>query len=182
MGEMSSSNINLHDADSFAHLFNKTHLHIFRYIYGLSGGPRHEVEDLTAETYTRAWKARHRFKGDEDAAFRWLIQIARNLVIDISRRTKVRGKQESFEEISYQGILQSGDLTPEEQITKQSEYKILVTLLNNLAYQQREMLVLRYILGWQVKRIATHLNMPENTVSVYIRRTLEKLRKDWPEN
>ena len=181
MGDMSSHDINLRDADSFAHLFNKTHLQIFRYIYGLSGGPGHEVEDLTAETYTRAWKARHRFKGGEDAAMRWLIQIARNLVIDTSRRSKVRGKRESLEDIIYHDNLQSGDLSPEEQITKQNEYKILGSLLDKLTYQQREMLVLRYFLGWQVKRIATHLNMPDNTVSVYLRRTLEKLRKDWPE-
>ena len=182
MGEMSSRYINLRDAENFAHLFNKTHLHVFRYIYGLSGGPKHEVEDLTAETFTRAWKARHRFKGDENAALRWLFQIARNLVIDTSRRTKVRGVQQSFDDLSNHANLQSGDLTPEEQVAKQSEYRILGYLLKNLPYQQREMLVLRYILGWQVKRIATHLNMPDNTVSVYLRRTLEILRKDWPED
>jgi DNA-directed RNA polymerase specialized sigma24 family protein len=32
--------------------------------YGLTGGPLEEVEDLTADTFARAWKARHTFGGD----------------------------------------------------------------------------------------------------------------------
>lgn len=181
MGEMSLRKINLRDADNFAHLFNKTHLQIFRYIYGLHGGSYYEVEDLTAETYTRAWKARHRFVGGEDAALRWLIQIARNLVIDKSRRRKLRGTQHSYEEIVEHVHFKSADPNPEEQATKRDELHILVQLLNNLPYHQREMIVLRYIMEWKVKEIASYLNMSENTVSVNIRRILNKLHKEWPE-
>ena len=182
MGEMSGQILNLRDADSFAQLFNKTHLPVFRYIYGIHGGPKDEVEDLTSETFIRAWKARHRFKGEEDAALRWLIQIARNLVIDSSRRSKVRGTHQSIEDIGMHVNLHSRDLSPEDQIANQEQYQTLGLLLNNLPYQQREMLVLRYMLGWQVKQIASHLNMAENTVSVYLRRILSRLRKDWPDN
>jgi RNA polymerase sigma-70 factor (ECF subfamily) len=182
MGTMSGQKLNLLDADRFAQLFNQTHLPVFRYIYGLHGGPQYEVEDLTAETFTRAWKARHRFVGDEDAALRWLIQIARNLVIDSSRRSKVRGTHHSIEDIGIHIHLHSRDLSPEEQIANQEQYKTLWLLLKNLPYQQREMLILRYMLGWQVKQIASHLDMAENTVSVYLRRILMRLRKEWPEN
>lgn len=181
MGEMSIRKINLHDADNFAHLFIKTHLQIFRYIYGLYGGPKYEVEDLTAETYIRAWKARHRFVGGEDAALRWLIQIARNLVIDTSRRKKLPVTHHSYEDIAEHVHFKSGDLNPEEQATKQDELHILGQLLNNLPYQQREMIVLRYIMGWKVKQIASYLKMSENTVSVNIRRILNRLRKEWPD-
>jgi RNA polymerase sigma-70 factor (ECF subfamily) len=44
---------------------------VFRYIYGLSGGPLQEAEDLTAETYARAWKTRQSFSGNEEAALGW---------------------------------------------------------------------------------------------------------------
>ena len=43
------------------------------------------------------------------------------------------------------------------------------------------MLVLRYLLNWKVRRIGAYLNIPENTVSVTIRRSLEKIRSRWPE-
>lgn len=43
------------------------------------------------------------------------------------------------------------------------------------------MIVLRYVLGWPVKRIAEHLDMLENTVSVNLRRILQRMQRDWPE-
>ena len=54
----------------------------------MHGGPREEVEDLTSETFTRAWKSRNKFTGDDHDALCWLFTIARNLVIDVHRRTK----------------------------------------------------------------------------------------------
>jgi RNA polymerase sigma factor (sigma-70 family) len=54
-------------------------------------------------------------------------------------------------------------------------------LLHTLSSQHREILVLRYLLNWRVKEIAEHLEMKENTVSVYIRRALKQLRQSWPE-
>lgn len=178
---MSGQTLNLQNVDNFDRLFNHTHLVVFRYIYGLHGGPRDEVEDLTAETYTRAWKARHRFMGDENAALRWLLRIARNLVIDDSRRAKFRGEHQSLEDLGANIKLASPDLSPEEIISSHQQFQTLWLLLNNLSTKQREMLVLRYILGWQVKQIASHMDMGENTVSVNIRRTLNRLRKDWPD-
>ncbi len=45
----------------FSAFYEWTHLSLFRYIYGLTGGPQEEVEDLTAEAFTRAWRARRNF-------------------------------------------------------------------------------------------------------------------------
>ena len=71
-------------------LGDQTHLAVYRYVYGLTGGPQQEVEDITAETYLKAWHARRRFSGNEDAATGWLLQIARRLVIDSYRRRQAR--------------------------------------------------------------------------------------------
>jgi DNA-directed RNA polymerase specialized sigma24 family protein len=46
------------DAETFGQLYNRTHLILYRYIFGMLGGPIDEVEDLTSEAYLRAWKAR----------------------------------------------------------------------------------------------------------------------------
>jgi len=53
---------------SFSDFYERTHLPVFRYLYGLTGGPQEDVEDLTAEAFTRAWRARRNFQGDADAA------------------------------------------------------------------------------------------------------------------
>ena len=175
---MPSRQTPLAEAEAFAELYQRTHLVVFRYIYALTGGPQQEVEDLTADTFIRAWKARHRFEGDQEAALSWLLRIARNLVIDSHRRTKVRGVETNLKD----ALLIAPDASPEEQVTRQEQFNALWIIISTLPPQHREMIVLRYVLGWPVKRIAAHLNMLENTTSVNLRRILQRMQRDWPDN
>jgi RNA polymerase sigma-70 factor (ECF subfamily) len=165
------------DADAFARLYEETYLIVFRYIYGLSGGPLQEAEDLTAETYARAWKNHQHFNGDANAALGWLLRIARNLAIDLSRRRKVRDVDEEF----LVELLTDSQPALEVDVITREQIAILWMLLSTLPDEVREMLVLRYILGWQVKQIAGHLALNENNVSVTIRRALKRLQHDWPQ-
>jgi len=175
---MPSRHTPIAEAEAFAELYQRTHLVVFRYIYGLSGGPQQEVEDLTAETFMRAWKARQRFTGAEEAALSWLLKIARNLVIDTHRRTKVRGEETNL----IDALLIAPDASPEEQVARHEQFNTLWVIIHNLEPQHREIIVLRYVLGWSVKRIAAHLNMLENTTSVNLRRILQRMQRDWPVN
>ncbi len=173
---MKGQNVSLQDADTFRRLYERAHVIVYRYIYGSTGGPAQAAEDLTAETFVKAWKARQRFSGDEDAAVGWLIQIARNLVIDSYRRKKIRSGDDDPEEIQ----ISAPEAGPEERLLVQEQVRILQGLLQNLNQEQREMIVLRYMLDWPVNRIAGHLGMLENTVSVNLRRILQRLRENWP--
>jgi len=175
---MPSKHTPLAETEAFAELYQRTHLVVFRYIFALNGGPQQEVEDLTADTFIRAWNARQRFEGDQEAALSWLLRIARNLVIDSHRRTKVRGVETNLED----ALLTTPDASPEEQVARQEQFNALWVIISTLPTQHREMIVLRYVLGWPVKRIAAHLNMLENTTSVNLRRILQRIQRDWPEN
>ena len=166
------------NTDTFSRLYEKTYLTVFRFVYGFSGGPLQEAEDLTAETFARAWNARQRFLGDEKAALGWLLQIARNLVTDLARRRKVRNVVEDLPI----DLLVDPSLLPELDVITREQIAILWQMLGTLAEDVREMLVLRYILGWQVRQIAVHLGLNENTVTVTIRRTLKSLQRDWPQS
>jgi RNA polymerase sigma-70 factor (ECF subfamily) len=166
------------NAERFAMLYEHTHRAVFRYVYGLSGGPLQDAEDLTAETYLRAWRARARFEGDDGAALGWLLQIARRLVIDRYRRRRVRPDEV---EAPPHDQLVSPDASPEEQAAAREEWRRLWALLQQLPDDQREMLVLRYLLGWRVNAIARHFGMAENTVSAALHRLLTRLRRDWPQ-
>jgi RNA polymerase sigma-70 factor (ECF subfamily) len=170
------------DPAEFSRLFESQHLAVFRYIYGMHGGPLEEVEDLTAETFTRAWKARRSFSGSPQAGLSWLIRIARNLVIDASRRRKSRPLEAlGANDDEDNAALPAGLPGPEERLLKQQQLRTLADRLGALPQPQQEMLVLRYLLDWSVKDIAAHLDMLENTVSVNIRRALQTLRSSWPE-
>jgi RNA polymerase sigma-70 factor, ECF subfamily len=163
------------NSEAFSRLYEMTHLSVFRYVYGLSGGPQQEVEDLTAETYARAWKTRQRFNGDDRPALGWLLRIAKNLIIDLSRRRKVRDVDE---EVDIELLVDANQL-PELDVIACEQIATLWRMLKSLPEDTREMLILRYMLGWQVKQVANHLRTSENNVSVTIRRALQRLQRDW---
>ena len=169
--------ITLQRAEVFKELYQDSYLIIFRYIYGLRGGPSEDVEDLTANTFTRAWKARNHFHGDQSAALGWLLKIARNLVIDSHRRRKTRPEADDVSE----HIIRAPGASPEEQALQKEQTQILWQLLQELPDETREIIVLRYLLDWRVKDIAAHLDKTENTISVTIRRTLQRLKQAWPQ-
>src|SRR5688500_8626777 len=52
----------------FRIVYELNRLPVFRYVYALTGGSQDDAEDLTAETFLRAWKARHQFHGEMDSA------------------------------------------------------------------------------------------------------------------
>ena len=75
-------------AETFAKLYQKNYLSVYRYIYAFTGGSVEQAEDLTAETFMRAWKNRTAFHGKTSSAVGWIIRIAHNLVVDSYRHEK----------------------------------------------------------------------------------------------
>ncbi|MBI5877116.1 MAG: sigma-70 family RNA polymerase sigma factor [Chloroflexi bacterium] len=161
----------LADADSFAAMYEKNHLHVFRFLMALCGGQAQDAEDMTAETFLRAWDARRRFRGDADAVLRWLFTIARRILIDRRRYAGARPEADLDEN--------APDDAPESEaiLLRAEQMQEVVQALQRLPVAQREMVVLRYVMGWRVNAIAAHLQMPENTVSVSLRRALQHLQR-----
>lgn len=162
--------------DAFSSLYDQTYRSVFRYIYGLTGGPQQDVEDLTAETFLRAWNARRQFRGNHQQAINWLLTIAKRLVIDRWRRQKSRPVPLDISNV----IVAGQDENLDGLLIRQEQFQILVELLNKLPDDKRELIVLRYILGWRVTRIADYTSQKRNTVSVTIRRILQQLHDRWP--
>ena len=159
--------------DGFRALYELNLLPVFRYIYALTGGWQEDAEDLTAETFLRAWKARNQFEGEMDAAIGWLIRIAKRLVIDNYRRS-VRATRELPADLGP-------DATPEQSAIQEEQQKLLVLLVADLPDEPREIIILRYLLGWRVNEIARHMGASENKISVSIHRSLSRLREQWSE-
>ena len=61
---------------------------IYKLLYRLSGGSRHETEDLTQETFLRAIERRESFAAGTNLRA-WLSRIATNAFLDRQRRKKV---------------------------------------------------------------------------------------------
>jgi RNA polymerase sigma-70 factor (ECF subfamily) len=157
----------------FRTVYELNRLPVFRYVYALTGGSQDDAEDLAAETFLRAWKARHQFHGEREAAIAWLIGIAKRLVIDDHRRT-ARATRNLPTDLDTES-------TPEQIAINDEQERILFRLVADLPDEQREIIVLRHLLGWRVNDIAKHLGVSENKISVSLHRTLSKLREKWME-
>jgi RNA polymerase sigma-70 factor (ECF subfamily) len=158
---------------SFRALYELNRLPVFRYVYALTGGSQDDAEDLTAETFLRAWKARNQFHGEMGSAIGWLIGIAKRLVVDNYRRT-VRANRDLPVDLPRED-------TPEQTAIQEEQQKFLLCLVADLPEEQREIVILRYLLGWRVHEIARHTGASENKISVSLHRTLSKLRERWME-
>jgi RNA polymerase sigma factor (sigma-70 family) len=157
--------------DDFSRFYEQAHLSVFRYVMVLCAGNQDEAESITAEAFFRAWEKRLKFSGSSAAALGWVITIARNSLID-QRRSESIHLAEPFlvEELPDEESNLEDILIGDEQIQQ------VLEAIQSLPLAQREIFTLRYTLGWQVKTIAAHLNLAENTVSVNLRRALVKLQ------
>jgi len=175
---MAEQNLSLQNATRFSQFYESCHLVVFRYIYGMTGGPIQEVEDLTAETFFRAWNKRSQFQGSQRAAVGWLLTIARNLVFDAHRRRKTHPEEELEE--NWDDHFFFTQPNPEANIEEHEQFRILWQLIQGLSHELREILILRYVLGWQVKEIARWTNSNENAISVSLYRAIKKIQQNWP--
>src|SRR4029453_5462436 len=109
-------------------------LNFFRYRVGQPP----DVEDLTARTFEKAWRARHRYPRDLGGFSTWLLTIARNVAID-----HLRARQR-YEPLDVAAVVPSPDHTPEQQAVHLSEAQRLAALLATLDPRQRELMAMKY--------------------------------------
>jgi len=128
------------------------------------------AQDLTQETFIKAWKHIRRFQTDKP--FRpWVMRIARNCAFDALRRKPVLPLDEAVANAVP-------DLAPSpQQHAQQAEAANYVTrLLGRLSETEREVLTLHYLDELSVSEIADVLQLPFETVRTRLRRARAAFR------
>jgi RNA polymerase sigma-70 factor (ECF subfamily) len=144
-------------------------LNFFRYRLGQTA----DVDDLTARTFEKAWRARHRYRRDLAGFSTWLLTIARNVAID-----HLRARQR-YETLDVALAVSSPDRTPEEQVVHQSEAQRLAALLATLEPRQRELIAMKYGADMTNRAIAHATGLSESNVGTILHRAVESLRGRW---
>src|SRR4026208_612996 len=98
------------------------------------------AEDLTAETFEKAWRHRARYRDDLAAFSTWLFTIARRVATDHYRKNQ---NEIPLDEISN---LPANELT-EDAIQQNADFAHLSVLLARLADRERELVALKYGAG-----------------------------------
>src|SRR4051794_17419776 len=135
-------------------------LNFFRYRLGDTA----DAEDLTARTFEKAWRARHRYRRDVAGFATWLLTIARNVAIDHLRARK------RHEPLDVAAAVPSRDGTPEQQAVDQSEAQRLTSLLATLPPRERELIAMKYGADMTNRAIARATGLSESNVGTILHR------------
>ncbi len=161
------------DTAQLAHLFERHHLALFRYLYQLTRN-RALSEDLTQEVFLRALKYASTY--NPAYGFRgWLYGMARNACYDA--RHKVRGEVAD----TALGDFRSSEPIAEDQIAQQQHTRLLREALNLLPAEKREVLELSRFQEMRYEEIAAIMRCEVGTVKVRVFRALKELREKFME-
>lgn len=146
-------------------VFEEHYEAVYKYIRYLTNDPE-LTHDLLQETFYRFY-----LKNYASHERLYLLKIARNLVADYCRRQKIVSFFQIIEEPPAPAKL------PEEVVMHNAELEQLYGALQQIKWQYREVIVLRYIEEYSVQETATILNCNEVKVKNNTARGLKALRK-----
>jgi RNA polymerase sigma-70 factor (ECF subfamily) len=130
------------------------------------------AEDLTSETFLKAWRNRERYRRDLGAFSTWLFTIARRVAQDHYRR---RHPEVPLDE----ALWTSSGVIVEDIADRDADFTRLSVLLAQLAERDRELVALKYGAGLTNRLIARLTGLTESNVGVILHRTLQGLRSNW---
>jgi RNA polymerase sigma-70 factor (ECF subfamily) len=158
------------DEPALVAVFDTYYPAIYRYIYGRVGDEA-TAEDLAAEVFTRMLEKMAVGKGPRHHLRGWLYRVASNLVVDHSRRSAVR-RHESLDE---QTVAAESDLVDE--VHASLSRAQAGAALAELTPQQRAVIVLRFLEGWENSEVARALDTTVGAVKALQHRALASMRR-----
>ena len=139
------------------------------------------VEDIAQETFIRAYKALHQFRGDAQF-YTWLYRIAVNtakkFLMEMKRDpvlTESQIKSNDDDETNSPGIELTSDETPESVLAAKEIAGAVNAAMDALPGDLRQAVVLREIDGLTYEEIAEVMNCPIGTVRSRIFRARESI-------
>jgi RNA polymerase sigma factor (sigma-70 family) len=159
----------VHDA-AFERLYAEHAQALFAFL-SYRTGDRVLAEDLLADTFERALRARRRFDRRKGSEKTWLYTIALNCLRDHARRRASEGR--ALERVAAGPHVESaGDLDDV------ADRDVVNRSLSVLSEQEREAIALRFGAGLTAPEIATLIGEPLTTVEGRVYRALRKLRDE----
>lgn len=133
------------------------------------------AEDLTQETFLRAWNRVRAFNGERGRLGPWILAIARNRAIDYLR--SVEGRL-STSLVELNASEQAGLFVDmEDEVINSDRGRRLREAFEKLNANQRMVIELAYFEGLSQSEMAVKLNQPLGTVKTWTRSALQILRE-----
>ena len=158
------------ERDAYGTLVDRYKGPLFNLAYRMTGS-RHDADDLTQETFIRAYAALSSFrKGSK--FFTWLYTISLNLVRNHLKKGLPLQSLESYSQVPSR----EEDHNPEECAIRQDDVRVLNASLYRLPEILREAVVLRFYQGLSFEDIVEVSGGSLSSAKMNVYRGLEKLR------
>ncbi len=133
-------------------------------------GNEEDAEDMTSQTFLKALEHFQEYTFDGKPFGVWLFRIARNLLIDRSRKKK-------FERVDMDDVAEiAGSDDPQEKTHVKLLYEKVEKHLSLFSPEEREIILLKFTSGLKFSEIALIIGKNESTVKTKYFRTLNTLR------
>ncbi len=176
------------DRGAFATLYEQHRATVYRYLIRRLNSDPHLAEDLTHETFTRAFTRIGSYRDMGRPFVAWLLAIAGNLVIDYYK-SAWRRLQVPFGDIATTADAEPGDLcwqVDREDIAtvvagrdyQRHLRELLSEAMADLTALQREVMRLRYLEGLSVRDTALKLDTNEGAVKAASYRAIRSLTRN----
>ncbi len=148
-------------------IWRECHGEVYRYAWWNTGS-REDAEDITSEAFYRAFRHLDRYDPDRASFYTWIMRIAHNLVIDHRR-----GRSGHFQVELDRDMAAEEELG--EELQREEERRVLREAMGALTEEQRQVLVLKYVMEMKNAEIGKVLGRREGAVNALHHRALRKL-------
>jgi RNA polymerase sigma-70 factor (ECF subfamily) len=164
------------DAAAFEALLTRYERQIYAYIYRMMGGNPDDAQDLTQETFLKAYRALGRTSDDLNVSA-WLHRIASNSCLDELRRRQ-RIRWQPWDMMKHDRLLRgkAGE-NPERSMIRQEAEGAVQTILNRMSARNKQALVLREYEGLSCEDIGEIMGISRSAVKSVLFRAREEFRK-----
>jgi RNA polymerase sigma-70 factor (ECF subfamily) len=160
-----------HDQEAFAALYTAYVEKIYKYLYYKVGSTQ-DAEDLCEQVFLKAWEAIGRYTWCGYPFSSWLYRLAHNLVVDHYRTRR--------ESIPLQDVIAQGnepsDPDPAQALARTLDANELVQAIVQLTEDQRQVIALKFIEGYENSEIAQMLGKKEGAIRALQYRALRSLQ------
>jgi RNA polymerase sigma-70 factor (ECF subfamily) len=155
---------------AFAELYERHVVRVYRHIYYMVGSAP-EAEDLTSQTFLRAWEAIDRYQVRGAPFVSWLLRIAHNLGVSY-----LRARRDSSQ--LHDGIVdETMRRDPESSFQQTEEEEMVRAAILKLRDEQRQVIILRFIEDLDYREVAEIIGKSVAAIRVIQHRALNALRK-----
>jgi RNA polymerase sigma factor (sigma-70 family) len=158
-----------HDPEAFGRLYDIHVDRVYRHIYYRVGNEQ-DAEDLTQQVFLKAWQAVPRYKETASPFIAWLMTISHNLVVDLYRTRK------DTVYLDAEVLADCPASSPEQAAERNLEQQRLRRAILKLGSDEQQVVILRFLEGFEFSEIASVLKKKEGNVRVILHRALVKLR------